>query len=395
MTRVRGDETQCIGRNNTPTGFARDQNLRGLHRIMRVLATLPRRGRDMKIRGAIAIGDRVRAPTIQRREEFEMRALQKLSVLIASFAMVSAAVGAALAQDYPTRPVHVIVGFPAGSGADITARVVGQRMGQILGQQIVVENKAGAGSSLAAEFVSRAPKDGYTLLLATVANPILAVVNSNLSYAFPKDFAPIARLSTTPNILVVHPSIGVKSVKELIAYAKANPDKLSFGSSGVATVTHLSGELLKVMAGIKMVHVPYPGSAQAVTDLLAGRIQVLFTPASGVLQHARAGKVVALASTESKRAGVAQDLPTMAEAGLPGFETGLWFGLLAPAGTPGPIVGKLNSAANESLKSADVTKVLAPQGIDAVGGSAADFAKYLDGEMKRWAPVAAAAGLKK
>jgi tripartite-type tricarboxylate transporter receptor subunit TctC len=291
--------------------------------------------------------------------------------------------------------MHVIVGFPAGSGADITARVVGQRMAQNLGQPVVVENRAGAGSSLAAEFVARAPKDGHTLLLATVANPILAVVNPNLPYNFPKDFAPVARLATTPNVLVVHPSIKVTSVKELIAYAKANPDKLSFGSSGVATVTHLSGELFKAMTGIQMVHVPYPGSAQAVTDLIAGRIQVLFTPASGVLQHARAGKVVALASTEAKRAGAAQDLPTMAEAGLGGFETGLWFGLLAPYGTPQPIIDKLNHAANEALKSAEVAQALVPQGMDLVGGSADEFAKYLDGEMRRWAPVVAAAGLKK
>jgi tripartite-type tricarboxylate transporter receptor subunit TctC len=210
------------------------------------------------------------------------------------------------------------------------------------------------------------------------------VVNQNLTYNFPKDFAPIARLATTPNVLVVHPSIGVKSVKELIAYAKANPDKLSFGSSGVATVTHLSGELLKVMADIKMVHVPYPGSAQAVTDLIAGRIQVLFTPASGVLQHARTGAVVALASTEAKRAGAAHDLPTMAEAGLPGFETGLWFGLLAPAGTPQPIIDKLNAATNEALAAPEVSKALVSQGIDLVGGSAAQFAAFLDDEIKRW-----------
>jgi len=324
-----------------------------------------------------------------------MKSTGVLTSLFVSALLIGVAAREPQAQAFPTRSMHVIVGFPAGSGADITARVVGQRMAQNLGQPVVVENRAGAGSSLAAEFVARAPKDGHTLLLATVANPILAVVNPNLPYNFPKDFAPVARLATTPNVLVVHPSIKVTSVKELIAYAKANPDKLSFGSSGVATVTHLSGELFKAMTGIQMVHVPYPGSAQAVTDLIAGRIQVLFTPASGVLQHARAGKVVALASTEAKRAGAAQDLPTMAEAGLGGFETGLWFGLLAPYGTPQPIIDKLNHAANEALKSAEVAQALVPQGMDLVGGSADEFAKYLDGEMRRWAPVVAAAGLKK
>jgi tripartite-type tricarboxylate transporter receptor subunit TctC len=300
-----------------------------------------------------------------------------------------------LADDYPTRPIRVVVGFSAGSGADISARVVGQRMGQILGQQIVVENKTGAGSSLAAEQVARAPKDGYTLLMATIANVINAVVNPNLSFDFRKDFAPVVRLTTTPNILVVHPSVGVKSVKELIDLAKAKPDQLSFASSGVATGTHLAAELFKVMTGVKMVHVPYAGSPQAVTDLLAGRVQVFFSPASTVLQHVREGKLVALASTEAKRAAMAPDLPTMAEAGLPGFETGLWFGLVAPVGTPKEIIDKLARAGNEALKTDEIGKALAPQGIDLVGGSPEEFARYLDGEMKRWATVAEAAGLKK
>jgi tripartite-type tricarboxylate transporter receptor subunit TctC len=299
------------------------------------------------------------------------------------------------AEDYPTRPVRIIVGFPAGSGADITARVVGQRMGQILGQQIVVENKPGAGSSLAADFVARAPKDGYTLLMGTIANPINAVVNPNLSFDFIKDFTPIVRLTTTPNILVVHPSIGVTSVKELIDLAKAKPDELSFASSGVLTGTHLSGELFKVVTGVKMVHVPYAGSPPAVTDLLAGRIQVFFSPASAVLPHVHAGKLVALASTEAKRTAIAPDLPTMAEAGLPGFETGLWFGLFAPAGTPKEIIDKIARAGNEALKADEVGKALAPQGIDLVGGSTEDFARHLDSEMKRWTAVAQAAGLKK
>jgi tripartite-type tricarboxylate transporter receptor subunit TctC len=300
-----------------------------------------------------------------------------------------------LADDYPARPIRVVVGFSAGSGADISARVVGQRMGQILGQQIVVENKTGAGSSLAAEQVARAPKDGYTLLMATIANVINAVVNPNLSFDFRKDFAPVVRLTTTPNILVVHPSVGVKSVKELIDLAKAKPDQLSFASSGVATGTHLAAELFKVMTGVKMVHVPYAGSPQAVTDLLAGRVQVFFSPASTVLQHVREGKLVALASTEARRAAMASDLPTMAEAGLPGFETGLWFGLVAPVGTPKEIIDKLARAGNEALKADEVGKALAPQGIDLVGGSPEEFARYLDGEMKRWATVAEAAGLKK
>jgi tripartite-type tricarboxylate transporter receptor subunit TctC len=318
--------------------------------------------------------------------------LIRLSILAVA---ATCACNTASAEDYPSRPVRVVVGFPAGSGADITARVVGQRMGQILGQQVVVENKPGAGSSLAADFVARASKDGYTLLLATIANPINAVVNPNLSFDFIRDFAPIVRLTTTPNILVVHPSVGAKTVKELIELAKGKPDQLSFASSGVATGTHLAGELFKVMTGVKMVHVPYAGSPPAVTDLLAGRVQVFFSPASTVLPHVRDGKLVALASTEAKRAAIAPDLPTMAEAGLPGFETGLWFALMAPAGTAKEIVDKLNRAGNEALKAEEVGKALAPQGIDLVGGSPDDFGSFLDSEMKRWTTVAQAAGLKK
>jgi tripartite-type tricarboxylate transporter receptor subunit TctC len=313
--------------------------------------------------------------------------------ILISAALAGAA--SAQAQDFPSRPIRVFVGFGPGSGADITARVVGARMSQILGQQIVVENKTGAGSSLAAEAAARAPKDGYTLLMATISQPINAAVVPNLPFDFVKDFAPIALISTTPNLLVVHPSIGVKSVKELIALAKEKPDSLSFGSSGVATGTHLSAELFKVLTGVKMVHVPYGGSAQAVTDLLAGRIQLLFSPASTVIQHVHDGKLVALAATEAKRAAIAPEVPTMAEAGLPGFATGLWFGLLAPAGTPREAIDKISAAANEALKADEVRKALHPQGIDLLGGTPDDFARYIDSEMKRWDSVARAAGLKK
>jgi tripartite-type tricarboxylate transporter receptor subunit TctC len=320
---------------------------------------------------------------------------RRFAIPAAMILATALAVSPSRADDYPTRPVRVIVGFPAGSSADMTARVVGQRMGQFLGQQLVVENKPGAGSSLAADFVARSPKDGYTLLQATIANVINAAVASNASFDFMKDFTPVVRLTTTANILVVHPSVGVKSVKELIALAKAKPDELSFASSGVATGTHLAAELFKVMAGVQMVHVPYAGSPQAVTDLLAGRVQAFFSPASTVLQHVRDRKLVALASTEAQRTAVAPDLPTMIEAGLPGFEAGLWFGLMAPAGTPKDIVDKLARAANEALKTDEVSKALTPQGLDLVGGSPEDFARYLDSEMKRWGTVVQAAGLKK
>jgi tripartite-type tricarboxylate transporter receptor subunit TctC len=302
---------------------------------------------------------------------------------------------AARADDYPTRPIRVIVGFGPGSGADITARVVGARMSEILGQQIVVENKAGAGSSLAADYVAHAAKDGYTLLMATAAQPINAAVSSNLNFDFVKDFAPIGLVSTAANLLVVNPSLGVKSVKELIALAKEKPGALTYGSSGVATGTHLAAELFKVLTGVQMVHVPYGGSAQALTDLLAGRIQLLFTPVSTVIQHVRDGRLVALAATEAKRAAIAPEVPTMAEAGLAGFDTGLWFGLLAPAGTPPAAINRISATVNQALKADEVANALRPQGIDLLGGTPDEFARYIASEMKRWDTVARAAGLKK
>jgi tripartite-type tricarboxylate transporter receptor subunit TctC len=289
----------------------------------------------------------------------------------------------------------VIVGFGAGSGADITARVVGARMSEILGQQIVVENKTGAGSSIGADYVAHASNDGYTLFLATISQPINAAVTPHLNFDFVKDFSPIVLVSTIPNLLVVNPSLGVKTVQELIALGKAKPDSLSFGSSGVGTGTHLAAELFKVLTGVQMVHVPYAGSAQSITDLLAGRIQLVFTPASTVVQHVQAGKLVALATTEKKRAAIAPDVPTMGEAGLAGFDTGLWFGLLAPAGTPKAAIDKINAAANQAIKAEAVVKALQPQGIDVIGGTPDEFARYIAGEMERWDKVSRAAGLKK
>jgi tripartite-type tricarboxylate transporter receptor subunit TctC len=315
--------------------------------------------------------------------------------IIGAAACAVVASSAARAQDYPTRPIRVIVGFGAGSGADITARVVGARMGEILGQQIVVENKTGAGSSIGADYVAHASNDGYTLFLATISQPINAAVTPHLNFDFVKDFSPIALVSSIPNMLVVNPSLGVKTVPELIALAKAKPNSLSFGSSGVGTGTHLAAELFKVLAGVQMVHVPYAGSAQSITDLLAGRIQLVFTPASTVVQHVQAGKLVALATTEKKRAAIAPDVPTMGEAGLPGFDTGLWFGLLAPVGTPKAAIDRINAAANQAIKSEQVIKALQPQGIDLLGGSSDEFTRYIASEMERWNKVAHAAGLKK
>jgi tripartite-type tricarboxylate transporter receptor subunit TctC len=317
------------------------------------------------------------------------------TAVIATACAWTAGFTAAPAQDYPTAPVHVISGFSAGSTADISARVVGGRMGQILGQQFVIENRTGAASSIAAAAVARAPNDGSMLFVASVANLVNAAMSPNLNFDIIKDFAPIALLTSTPTVLVVKPELGVKSVKELIALAKAKPDTITFGSSGVASSTHLALELLKSLAQVKVTHVPYAGSPQVMTDLLAGRIDGFFSPASTAMPHVRAGKLMALAVTEGKRSPFMPDLPTMIEAGVPDFESVLWFGLVAPAGTPQPIIDKLARAANEALASDEVAKALQAQTVARIGGTPEELRRHMDTELKRWSTVVAAAGLKK
>jgi tripartite-type tricarboxylate transporter receptor subunit TctC len=299
------------------------------------------------------------------------------------------------AQDYPTAPVRIISGFSAGSTADITARVVGAKMGQMLGQEFVIENRTGAASSIAAAMAARAPKDGYTLYVANAANMINAAINPNLNFDITKDFSPITLLTSTPTVLVVTPQLGVNSVKELVALAKAKPDTITFGSSGVASSTHLALELLKSLAQVKITHIPYAGSPQVITDLLGGRIDGYFSPASSAMEQVRAGKLGALAVTDPKRSIFMPDLPTMIEAGLADFESVLWFGLVAPANTPKAIVDKLARAANEALKSDEVAKALQVQTIARIGGTPDEFSRYMEAERKRWSAVVAGAGLQK
>ena len=313
---------------------------------------------------------------------------------IALIGLAILTLAAQAADAYPTPPVPIVAGFVPGATIDVTARVLAPKLGAAFNQQFVVENKTGAGSNLAADFVAHAAKDRHTLLVGTIANTINAAMGQKRNFDFEKDFAPIALVATVPNILVVHPSIGVKSVDDLIKLARAKPDELSYGSSGAGSALHLSAELFKVMTGTKMVHVPYAGSNQAVADLLTGRVQVMFSPASTVLQHVQEGKLIALASTQLKRASVAPDLPTMEEAGLKGFDTSVWSGLMAPADTPRDIVQKLARATNEALKSRDVIEPLQKQGIDMLGGTPQEFADYIRSETAKWTRVVAAAGMK-
>jgi tripartite-type tricarboxylate transporter receptor subunit TctC len=301
----------------------------------------------------------------------------------------------ARAQAYPTRPVRIIMGFAPGASGDIAARVLAQALSRLLGQQFIVENRTGAGSNIATNFVAHAPKDGYTLLQGTVANTINPVITPNLPFEFPKDFAPISLFTTLPNIVVVNPSLGVHTIRELIKLARDKPGELSFGSAGVGGTSHFSGELFNLMAGTKLVHVPYTGTAQAATDLLGGRLQVMFSPASTVLQFIAEGKLVALASTSLRRASAAPDLVTVSESGVTGYDTSGWFGLLAPAGTPRDIIERLADASNEAAKSPDVVATLKVQGFDIVGGSPEDFAAFIREDLAKWTRVARAAGLAK
>jgi tripartite-type tricarboxylate transporter receptor subunit TctC len=314
-------------------------------------------------------------------------ALLKRLVLLAA-AVLSLLPAASIAQEsYPTRPVRLIVGFAAGSSGDVAARIISHKLGEILGQSVIVENRPGASSMIATDIVARAQKDGYTLLLATVAATINTTLMPGKGANFEKDLAPIALVGSIPNILVVNPTVGVNDVKGLIALAKEKPDLLSYGASGIGSGPQLTAELFKQMAGVQMTAVLYPGSAQQVTDLIAGRIQVMFAPASTVLGFIEQGTVKALATTQAKRASAAPDLPTISEAALPGFDAGVWFGIVAPTGTPAAVIEKISKATNEALKDPEVLKQLHTQGLDALGGSPDDFQRFIRSETERWARV--------
>jgi tripartite-type tricarboxylate transporter receptor subunit TctC len=311
------------------------------------------------------------------------------------FAIAAVSAGASRAEDYPTHPVRIIVGFGPGSAADTPARLLAQKFSDALGQQFVVENKPGAGSNVAAEYVAHAPNDGYTIFMATTAQTNYAGMTLNPTFDVVKDFAPIIRVASVPNMLVANPSLGVSNLKDLIALAKTKPGELFYASSGVGTVTHFAGETINMMAGIKLVQVSYPGSAQALTDVVSGRIQLWIAPVSAVIQQVAEGKLKAIAVTTAQRASIAPDVPTMAEAGLPGYDLGLWFGLLAPAGTPKLIVDRLAQLANDALKTPDLIEPLRKIGINTVGGTPEEFSRYIDAEVKKATNVAIAADIRK
>ena len=303
--------------------------------------------------------------------------------------VAAASTAAVMAQTYPAQPIKVIVGFGPGSAADILARLVGKQMEISLRQPIVVENRPGNSSMIAAEAVARASADGYMLFMATIANTLNpAETKSNFNLG--RDLAPIALLGIVPNVLVAHPSVPANNLQELIALAKSKPESLTFGSSGYATASYMAAELFNDNAGTKILSVPYQGgSNQAVSDLLSGRITLMFNVAPTLAPHVEAGKLKAFAVAQSKRASIMPDVPTLAEAGMTGFDAGIWIGLLAPAGTPAAIIDKLSGAANDALNTDEVRTALKRQGTDPLGGTPKEFADFIRTDIAKWVAVLA------
>ncbi len=326
-----------------------------------------------------------------------MSALNRRTFALATVAAAGALSLAPLAAQaqaaYPSKPITIIVPFSAGGTTDILARVVGQFMSTDLGQPVVIDNRAGAGGNIGGQAAARATPDGYTIFMGTVGTH---AINQSLYKKMPfdpiKDFAPLSRVAMVPNLLVANPSQPYKNVKELIAYAKANPGKINFGSSGAGSSIHLSGELFKQMAGVDMQHVPYRGSAPAVSDLLGGQINLMFDNMPSAIPHVKGGKLRPLAVTTAKRSPALPDVPTIAESGVPGYEATSWFGLLAPAGTPAPVIAKLNASILKALANPEVKKKLAEQGAEAAGEKPEQFAAFIAAETAKWGKVVKESG---
>lgn len=302
----------------------------------------------------------------------------------------------AAAQSWPARPVHFIVPYPAGGYYDVLARVIGAELGEALGRPFVVENRVGANGMVGTDYVAKSAPDGYTIMMGGIGpHGINPSMYPNLPYSPTRDFAAVIHVASAPNVLVVHPSVGVQSVKELIALAQAKPGQIPFSSAGSGSSQHLSAEMLKTMAGIKLNHVPYKGSAPSVTAVLAGEVSMLFGTMADVVAHVRAGKLRALAVTSESRIPSLPDVPTMVEAGLPGFEATAWFGVLVPAATPQPIVTRLNEEINRILKSPEILKRISQQGSALiVGGTPEHFAAFIRAEIEKWGKVVRASGAK-
>ena len=327
--------------------------------------------------------------------------MNKLGDLMRGVACTAATLGVcvlstteALAQSggYPVRPVRVIVALAAGSGADVVARIVVGRLSETYGAQFVVENRGGAGGNIGVELAARAPADGYNLLVLAAGQTVNPALYPKLTYDLEKDFDPIGLMAMAPLVLSVHPSLPVKSVKELISFAKAAPGKVNYGSSGSGSSPHLAAAMFATRAGINLSHVPYKGSPQAVTDLIAGQVELAFMAPSTVMQYVKAGRLKALAICAAQRSPAAPGVPSMAESGLPGFEASTWTGMLAPAGAPKEILARLNRDIAAIVRLPEVRERLAEQGFEAMGLSAAEFGTFMRAEIAKWGKVVKATG---
>jgi tripartite-type tricarboxylate transporter receptor subunit TctC len=295
---------------------------------------------------------------------------------------------AAVAEDWPTRPVTLIVPFAPGGTTDIVARIVGQALSARLGQSVVIENLGGAGGTLGANQAAKAAPDGYTLFMATVAHTMAPGIYKSLPYDFEKDFEPITVVASVPNIVIVHPAVPAKTVGELLAYIRANPGKVNYGSAGIGSTEHMSGELLAAMANLKMVHVPYKGGAPMMTDLIAGHIEMAIETSGSATPHIKAGSVRALAVSTAKRSPLFPDLPTLAEAGLSGYDVTTWYGMLAPTGTSVAVRDRLYKEVSEILKSPEIAARFRDIGADPGGNTPVEFADFIKNETAKWIKLA-------
>ena len=308
------------------------------------------------------------------------------------FSGLALAIAHANAQSYPTKPVRVIVPFPPGSGVDIVTRLVTPKLADGLGQQFVADNRAGAAGNIGAEVAARAAPDGYTLLMAAASIAISQTLYRKLNYNLEKDFEPVALVASAPFVLVVHPSLPAGNVKGLVALAKAKPGELTYASTGNGSTPHLTTEIFKLQAGINLVHVPYKGTPPAVTDLIAGQVTMMFANTLSVLPHVNTGRLRALAISSGKRSAAAPELPTVAESGMPGFDTSTWFGMLAPAGTSKDVVARLSGELRKIVQLPDIRKQLISQGADPVGTTAEQFGAHLRAEIAKWGKAVKASG---
>jgi tripartite-type tricarboxylate transporter receptor subunit TctC len=300
----------------------------------------------------------------------------------------------AFAEGYPSKPIRIIVPYPPGGFNDTLARTLGQKLNEKWGQPVIVDNRPGGGTTIGTGLVAKSAPDGYTLLIVSFAFAVNPALYATLPYDTNKEFAPVVLAANTPNLLVVNPQLPVKSVKELIALAKSRPGQLNYASAGNGSSNHLSMELFKSLTGIDAVHIPYKGSAPAVTDLIGGQVDVMFDNVPNVLPQVKAGKLHALAVSSKERSPFIKDLPTVAEAGVPGFEVSVWFGVVVPAGTPQPVIAKLNAEINGILKLPEIRQSFNSQGVETAGGTPAEFSSFIAAQTTKWAKVVKDSGAK-